>query len=258
LDRPVSVFIVGPTSAEANAIDTVQIQDPRDWNYPFSRALYDDPTVVYHGTSSSYREAIETEGLIAGVPRFPVQVVQELVATCDAVGVRSWSYTTVKGLSRGTDLSRPAERRVYLSANFWFARDYAINAGGETIHNALLLAGQLLEHLRTDSGHGELAGRVTTIQRRLTDLTADSFPVVYAVRVDPEWLDRNGEELERQDVGDLVITAANILCRCSIPADHLLAKAEYVKGAESGYLGPQPRTWHEARRWAGGPTCAST
>jgi len=133
-------------------IDAIRIEDPCDWNYPFSKVFYDDPTVVYHGTSSSYAAAIEAEGLVAGVARFPVQVVQELVATCDAVGFRSWAYTTVKGLSRGTNLSRTAERRVYLSANFWFARDYATNTGGETVHNALRLADELLQALPTRSG----------------------------------------------------------------------------------------------------------
>lgn len=247
-----------PTSAGTSVIDAIRIEEPRDWSYPFSEALYGDPAVVYHGTSSSYAVAIETEGLVAGVARFPVQVVQELVAACDAVGFRSWSYTTVKGLSRGTDLSRTAERRVYLSANFWFARDYATNTGGETVHNALRLADELLPGLRTGSGSGELAQKVTAIRSRLAGLTTGSFPIVYALRVDPEWLEWKGKELERQDLGDLVGTDVNLSCRCSIPADRLLAKAEYVNGAESGYLGPQPRTWEEARRWPGGPTSAST
>lgn len=234
-------------------IDVVRIEEPRNCGYPFSEALYGDSAVVYHGTSSTYAASIETDGLVAGAARFPVQTVQQLVAACDAVGFKSWSYTTVKGLSRGTDLSRAAERRIYLSANFWFARDYATNTGGETVHNALHLADELLRSLRTSFWSGDLAEKVTAIRSRLT---TGSFPIVYALRVDPEWLERKGKELERQDLGSLVGTDVNLSCRCSIPPERLLAKAEYVNGAESGYLGPQPRTWEEARRWPGGPTSA--
>jgi hypothetical protein len=227
---------------------TVQIQDPRDCHYPFSRALYDDATVVYHGTSSSFAAGLEAEGLVAGVPRIPVRAVQDLVSACDAVGLRSWCYTTVKGLSAGTDLSRPAERWVYLSANFWFARDYATNTGGETIHNAIALADELLQRLRSGVGSKELTDNILSIRAHLVGLTAGAFPVVYAVRVEPDWLRRKGEELDRIDCGDLVLTKVNISCAHSIPPDRLVAKVEYVGGAESGYLGPQPKTWDEARR----------
>jgi hypothetical protein len=242
------------SSVGADVIGVMQIEDPRDWNYPFSEAFYSDPAVVYHGTSSSYRGAIEREGLVAGSPRFPVQAVLDLVAVCDSLPFRSWSYTTVKGLSRGTDLSRRDERRVYLSANFWYARDYAINTGGETIHNALRLADELLEPSRSGSELGELTERVTAIRCQLIGLTAGSFPVVYALRVDTEWLEHKGKELERMVIGDLVVTEVNISCRCSIPSERLLAKAEYTRGAETGYLGSQPGTWLEAIRIAGGPS----
>jgi hypothetical protein len=233
----------------ADVIVTVWVEQTRNFNYPFSGALYDDPTVVYHGTSSINRDLIEAQGLIPGAPRFPVQLLQNLVALCDAVRFRSWSYITVKGLSRGTQLSRPADRRVYLSANFWYARDYATNTGGETVHNAILLADQLLEYLGTNSEHDDLISQVTIIRASLTALTDGSFPVVYAVRVDPEWFDRKGEEFIRLDLGQLVETAVNLSCPCLIPAESLLAKVEYVNGAESGYLGPQPKTWDKARRW---------
>jgi len=228
-------------------MDIVRVEDPGDWRYPFSQSLYEDYLVVYHGTSSAYASVIEREGFIVGRPSIPIDAIRRLIAACDTVGFKSWSYTTVQGLSRGTILSSDVDRPVYFSANFWFARDYATNSGGETVHNALLLSDQLLEFLSTTRADtGDLADDVRALCIKLRTLTADSFPVVYAVRLEREWL-KNGETLRRLEVGSLVVTHANVSCLRSVPAERLLAKAEYVNGADPGYLGPQPATWAEAR-----------
>src|SRR5262249_54486245 len=174
--------------------------------YPFSRALYDDPNIVYHGTSSTFAVRIEAEGLIAGVPRFPIEALRELMHTCDAIGFRSWCYTTIKGLSAGTRLSQPDDRCVYLSANFWYARDYATNRGGETVHNALRLTDELLRWLPARAELGEYVGKVSRIQDKLLAYTAAAFPIVYAVRVDSNWLRHKGKELEREQFPDFAVT----------------------------------------------------
>lgn len=229
-------------------IDVVIIDNPRDCSYPFAEALYGDPTVVYHGTSSRNATEIEAEGLCMCVPSLPVREMQDLVAACDAVAYASWSYTTVKGLSRDADLARPHERGVYLSANFFYARDYSTNVGGEAVHNALLLASELLQYLRDKPASTPLHDKVVAINSALTRLTAGGVPVVYAVRVAPEWLQHGNRALERLHIGDLVITETNIQSRVTIPVSCLCAKVEYPAGAQSGYVGPQPPTWAEARK----------
>jgi hypothetical protein len=40
----------------------VNIDRPNDYFYPFEKSWYDDPYVLYHGTSSSYAEDIEQKG----------------------------------------------------------------------------------------------------------------------------------------------------------------------------------------------------
>jgi hypothetical protein len=228
-------------------VDIICIEDPRDWSYPFAQWLYDNPCVVYHGTSSAYASVIEREGFMVGHLPFSVKMLQHLIAVCAQLGFRSWSYTTVRGLSSGTKLSRDADRPVYFSANFWFARDYATNIGGETIHNALRLSKEMLDHLaRIGKGTSTLGDEVRDLQHQLLALTADSFPVVYAVRIDREWIE-DETQLERGEKGSLVPTAVNIACTTSVPSDRLQAKVEYINGAESGYLGPQPTAWAETR-----------
>ncbi len=229
-------------------METLQITDPLDWSYPFSRALYEDSTIVYHGTASNFAAAIERDGLVAGVPHFPIDEIQELVTLSDALNLRSWSYGCVKGLASGAMLERPSERCVFLSANFWFARDYATNVGGETVQNAIILADELATHLRATGGSSDVTNRVSAIQADLVKPTAGSFPIVYALRVDGTWLKDKGGELRRRNLGDMVAPTVNISCLRSVPSDRLLAKAEYVSGAGSGYIGPQPISWDEARR----------
>jgi hypothetical protein len=178
---------------------------------------------------------------------FSVKMLRQLIAVCDQMGFRNWSYTTLRGLSSGTELSRDADRPVYFSANFWYARDYATNIGGETINNALRLSEELLDHIaRKGKDTSSLGDEVRHFRRQLLAVTADSFPVVYAVRIDREWL-KDETQLEREERSSLVVTAVNITCATSVPTDRLQAKVEYVNGAESGYLGPQPTTWAEAR-----------
>jgi hypothetical protein len=42
---------------------SVAIDDPKSNLYPFSKQLWDDPQVVYHGTWSAYSARIEADGL---------------------------------------------------------------------------------------------------------------------------------------------------------------------------------------------------
>lgn len=227
----------------------VQIKDPRDWTYPFAQSLYDDHRVVYHGTSSTFSDTIESSGFVLGKLPFSIQALRKLISLAEEIRFHSWSYTTVKGLSSNTQLSSNADRPIYFSANFWFARDYATSIGGETIHNAILLSEQLLAHIhRASEDYSSVSFAVRQIHKDLLALTAGAFPVVYAVQVEPEWL-QHESSLERQQIGSLVVTKVNIGCFKSVPLARLIAKVEYVNGAEPGYIGPQPVTWSEARRF---------
>lgn len=225
---------------------TVRIDNPDDVRYPFSQDLYDDPTVVYHGTSSCFAAAVEANGFVLGQIPFPVASVQRLVAISDSVNWKSWSRTVVKGLARHAMLDRGYDRAIYFSANYWFARGYATEVGGETVNSAMVLAAELLESTVRDRLASDDLNELVAIQTELKDLTAGAIPVVFAVRVDADWL-RHPDSLERFQFRNLVETEVNIACLKSVPIDRVLAKAECVNGLNPGYMNPQPALWIDAR-----------
>src|SRR5580692_4597361 len=122
----------------------VIIDDPRNWDFPFTRAFYEDEHVVYHGTSSTNSAVLESEGFIRGRVPFDVSPLRRLLSISDEMEHKSWARTTVAGLSTSTQLSRTEPRKIYFSGNFWFARSYATDLGGETVNKALLLCTELL------------------------------------------------------------------------------------------------------------------
>jgi hypothetical protein len=229
-------------------VDVVRIAEPRDWNYPFSEALYHDSQVVYHGTCSAFAEQIERVGFQTGGRALPIHLLRRLVELADAASFKPWSHRVVRGLSSSTRLDRPDERAVYFAPNFWFARDYATSIGGETMCNARLLASELLRVLETRSLSGEPEGlEAARIEGMLAEFLKGAFPVVYAVRVEPGWLQHGESSLRRDEFGGSIHLQVNAACLQSVPAECILARAEYVNGAESGYLGPAPSSWAEAR-----------
>jgi hypothetical protein len=226
-----------------------QISDPSDMAYPFTKSLYEDPHVVYHGTCSGYAADIDGNGFRIGSLPFSVDNLIRMTLLADQLGLGTWSRTVVGGLARGNRLARGSHRAVFFSGNYWFARDYATNIGGETGSNALNLANELIAQLR-DGGEkeDELVKEVLNYREELLTRIANSHPVVYAVFVKDEWL-QGASRLERKVLGDLVEAPINLACEQSVPMENLLAKAEFVNGADPGYCGPQPVTWEEARRF---------
>jgi hypothetical protein len=221
----------------------VIINDPRNWDYPFPRSFYEDEHVVYHGTSSTNSEILESKGFIRGRLPFDVSALRQLLSISDEMRHKSWARTTVAGLSTSTQLSRTGPRKLYFSGNFWFARSYATELGGETVNNALLLCAELLARITGDDENGKmLFTKINSIAVPLRSLITGAKPVVYAVKVEDDWFDSS---IEWNRVGNLICPPVNIGCISSIPPERILAKAIYVNGAEDGYTGPQPAKWED-------------
>jgi hypothetical protein len=221
----------------------VIIDDPRNWDYPFPRSFYEDEHVVYHGTSSPNSEVLETKGFIRGQLPFEISALRRLLSISDEMRHKSWARTTVAGLSTSTQLSRTEPRKIYFSGNFWFARSYATDRGGETVHNALLLCTELLARITGDDENSKtLFTEITSIAEPLQSLITGVKPVVYAVKIESEWFDSS---IEWHRVGNLICPPVNMGCISSIPPERILAKVIYVNGAEDGYTGPQPANWED-------------
>ena len=231
-------------------MDVVRISESRDLSYPFAESLYEDPRVVYHGTCSAYASGIEHRGLQTGGPTIPIDLLRRLIDLADAENFKSWSHGVIRGLSSSTRLDRPDDRAIYFSPNFWFAREYATSIGGEAMHNALLLASELKKkHLETRGLRGDPAGaEVERISATLERMFEKAFPIVYAVRIEPEWLQHGERSLRRESFGRFIRLEVNAACLRSVPPERIIARADYVYGAERGYMGPAPASWAEARR----------
>jgi hypothetical protein len=169
---------------------------------------------------------------------------------CDRIGFKSWNNEVVTGFSTETQLRQEETRPVYFSANFWFARDYAMNVGGETVHNALALCEGALRFLSERGDILTVENDIRTIHSELQTITRNSRPVVYAVRIDEGWI-KPGNALRRRQFGEFVQAPINLSCWTSIPLERILAKATYVNGAESGFLSLQPACWSDARAICG-------
>jgi hypothetical protein len=76
----------------------------------------------------------------------------------------------------------------------------------------------------------------------------NAFPTVYAARIEPEWLQHGDHSLRRDVFGGFIHMEVNAACLKDVPPERILARAEYVNGAERGYLGPPPESWAEAKR----------
>jgi hypothetical protein len=164
---------------------------------------------------------------------------------------------------------------LYFSANFWFARAYATDSGGEVIRNTIkeaaqfehictcsqtrgALKGQWEEGLRKSPGHlptiaavqllgneealRQLCREVRAAKAALTDLIAGGHPVVYAVRVEPEWF---GEYWKRH-VSALEEGKREVNLRCSgarITTDRIVAKVSYPNGTDPEFTPTWFSTW---------------
>ena len=117
---------------------------PEDLNFPLGKTVWEDPNIWYHGTSSCHSKKIESEGWRAGDLPYSISDVRRVVEIYDTIRVRGtqqdfpcsfdsilYSYT-LEGSSGDFE-----KRSVSLTRDYWRARNYSINAGGETIQALL-------------------------------------------------------------------------------------------------------------------------
>lgn len=229
------------------------LEDPRDITYPFSRDLYEDVFVVYHGTWSGYCLKIEREGLRpeGGAQHLPA--IRGIMSVASAIGTTTRSVSVVRNLVPGIG-GVDVRAGVYFSQGFWHARAYSTDRGGERVRLALQAADELLQVLEDSRIQTRHSGEVLSRYRQqieqcrglLQEETAAGHPVVYAVRVDREWC-RNW--LDRYDHGRYRFALVNLRCEVPVPADRILARADYKNGAERGYeaYSSFAMTWGQAR-----------
>lgn len=144
-----------------------------DLKFPLEKEVWENPNIWYHGTSSAYSKKIESKGWVAGDLPYLIDDVRRIIEIYDSIRVRStfqdfpqffdsilYSYT-LEGVSESFD-----KRAISLTRDYWRARNYAMNPGGETI-NALLSACEYFSRLVKDKNASQ--AHLKRLQRGIDD-----------------------------------------------------------------------------------------
>jgi len=253
-------------------MDTITIASPTDQSFPFSRQLFEDPHIVYHGTWSAYADRIESAGFGGVALPFDHNEIQVVMHAWEQVGILG-TYARDVFFAH-----TPGQPRMELSmtANFWHARAYATDGGGEVVRKVLqdangfeslcsndekrlALKARWEDGLKQSPGHrptmsavevlsdeqrlNAICAGVTTARRAIEDVVKGGFPVVYAIRVDPQWF---GETWETYILNWKEGSRAAVELRCGrdlISPDRIVAKAIYPNGTDSDFLCDWCETW---------------
>lgn len=256
----------------ALAVESLTITNPQDRSYPFNRELFEDPCVLYHGSWSAWAPSIEREGLRRGHLPFDWTDVATVYNARRAVGQGSYLPMFL-----GKDYPRTEPPRdVFFSADFWTARSYATDGGGEVVRTTVEEATQfeqlcddrdvrerLIRHWRAglaeSPGHAATQAALSTLEddermagfqqsvrksvTRLQALTAGGYPTVYAIRVEADWFRPRTWE---QHIEDWESRRRQVDMRCSardIATDRLLARVAYPNGTDPDFNAAWCVTW---------------
>src|SRR5258708_2084114 len=121
--------------ARKKQIMIVGVEDPQDPFFPFGPDLYENEHVVYHGTWSGHAPLIEERGMGSGNLAYSQNDIDKLCDLGFEFGFIGQGLNVLEVCAYGVP---PNKRRIYLTADYWSAREYACKRGGETIHNAIL------------------------------------------------------------------------------------------------------------------------
>ena len=105
-------------------------------NHPFPAEFDADPLIFYHGTSSSYESAIESEGLLPGKSLFDVKdlvAIVKLFSDMGWDGINTGSLGILKPFSVDHDFAQVGGKPLFLAESARRAAAYASldYAGGE-------------------------------------------------------------------------------------------------------------------------------
>jgi hypothetical protein len=254
-------------------MDSILIDDPEDRRYPFKRALFEDPYVLYHGTWSTWAARIDHDGLMKGFVPFDWVDIATIFEANQAVGRGSF----LRMFLGEAYPHQPPTRDLFFSANFWTARAYATSGGGEAIRKGIEEAQELetvcnepgartalIAHwkagLRQQPGHqlteaalqvlqddvrlAALCDRVRDARIRLAAPLSGGHPVVYAVSVAEGWFGKVWEQhVSGWREGRREVNMRSVVPR--IAPDRLLGKVGYPNGTDPNFIPTWCSTWEQ-------------
>ena len=204
-----------------NTVEIITITDPDDLVYPHAlgKDAYFDPAVYYHGTSREFSSSIESDGFKLGNQVYDKADLVELYKAYDSPYFDSMFATGKEMKMQKEDLhfvlggagDDMKDEPLSFSGNYWTARNYSINRGGEAIDKAVKMARWISE--LPDCPDQRIAEKIIKKYGHIFD---NHIPCVYAVRLPDEevqkvvegslnaWLEENGVPAKTPDVNHFV------------------------------------------------------
>lgn len=129
----------------------IVVESPEDVLYPCGRDLFEDPYVVYHGTSRVYTTTIERDGWLPNSVPYVMADVELICHIYESIafnGTSAGGYAVLRGFSLGNDRNYCLYKPASFSESYWRARNYATRRAGETVDSIILALDDLHVLLR--------------------------------------------------------------------------------------------------------------
>ena len=116
------------------------IDEPDEVCYPLSREIFNDSKILYHGTSNSYIERIESKGWCKNDQPYEMTDIKSICELMESLDYGNKGYAVLRPFTLGVTDYYLKNKMPSFTSNYWMARTFASVPGGETVNN---LAGAL-------------------------------------------------------------------------------------------------------------------
>ncbi|MFC2072401.1 hypothetical protein ACFLUU_06840 [Chloroflexota bacterium] len=131
----------------------IEIKSPEDILYPLEREFFEDPRVVYHGTSSIHASEIERNGWASNALPYDMRDIKAICSIYESLSFQGFSgdgYALLRAFTLGMNGNYSEDKSASFSGSYWRSRNYSASPGGETMAG-VILAVKELEDLITDT-----------------------------------------------------------------------------------------------------------
>ena len=157
-----------------------KILDPDDIIYPLSREFFENPKVVYHGTSSSFSKKLETYGWRENDQPYDIDDIRYICNISELLIYFGNGYAVLRPFTLGISDAYLNEKRASFTSNYWMARRFASVKGGETI-NAIFFAIKEFQNLLFSEE--KIQNHINSFKYLLTSDLANNFESKYSFSI---------------------------------------------------------------------------
>jgi hypothetical protein len=113
----------------------LDILEKDDLMYPLPKEIFYNANVLYHGTSNVFASEIMDKGWVTNDQPYSFEDILYVCSVFESISYyASNSYMVLNSFTRGgVENYHVGQKYASFSQNYWYARNYATNIGGETI-----------------------------------------------------------------------------------------------------------------------------